>query len=155
MTSSNPSFTRDLRKTDVDQLNLLAILHFVGAGLAVLGVLFLAAHYAIMYTVFSDPQIWKNQRQPMPIPPKEILAMMKWFYLAGALWCVTSGVLNLISGLYLRAQKGRTFSLVVAGINCLYLPLGTLLGVFTIIVLSRDSVQELYAANEAPPGEMG
>jgi hypothetical protein len=73
---------------------------------------------------------------------------------------VTSGVLNVISGLCLRARKGRTFSLVVAGINCLYIPLGTLLGVFTIIVLLRDSVRELYAAgglspSGAPPAGMG
>jgi uncharacterized membrane protein HdeD (DUF308 family) len=72
--------------------------------------------------------------------------MLKWIYLAGAVWFVASGILNLISGLCLRSRKGRTFSLVVAGINCLHIPLGTVLGVFTIIVLIRDSVRELYEA---------
>jgi hypothetical protein len=32
----------------------------------------------------------------------------------------------------------------MAGFACLFMPFGTLLGVFTIIVLQRDSVRRLY-----------
>jgi hypothetical protein len=153
-----PPLPRDQRKIDADHLNLLAIFHFVGAGLAVLGLLFLVGHYAVMHAVFTNPKFFENQKQPMPVPPEQIFAMMKWFYLAGAVWFVSSGILNLISGLCLRARKGRTFSLVVAGINCLHIPLGTVLGVFTIIVLLRDSVRELYGpcapCGEPPSGGM-
>jgi len=91
----------------------------------------------------------------MPMAPERIFAVMKWFYLAGAVWFVSSGVLNLISALCLRARKGRTFSLVVAAINCLHIPLGTVLGIFTILVLIRDSVRELYAARGIPPAGNG
>ena len=52
----------------------------------------------------------------------------------------------MISGFCLHARKHRTFSLIVGGVNFLHLPLGTVLGVFTIIVLIRDSVRELYEA---------
>jgi hypothetical protein len=138
---------RDERKIDADHLNLLASFHFVGAGLALLGILFLVAHYAMMHAIFANPKFFENQKQPMPVPPEQIFAVMKWFYLAGAVWFVASGILNLISGLCLRARKGRTFSLVVAGMNCLHIPLGTVLGVFTIVVLPRDSVRELFADN--------
>jgi len=140
------SLPRDQRKVDADHLKMLAIFHFVGTGLAVLGLLFLLVHYTFMHAVFTNPEMWKNQKQPMPMPPEQIFTMMKWIYLAGAVWFVSSGVLNLISGLCLRARKGRTFSLVVAGINCLHIPLGTVLGVFTMVVLLRDSVRELYEA---------
>ena len=34
--------------------------------------------------------------------------------------------------------------MVIAGINCLHIPLGTLLGVFTLVVLGRESVRKLY-----------
>jgi len=141
-----PPLPRDQRKIDADHLNLLAIFHFVGAGLALLGIAFLVAHYAVMHAIFANPKFFENQKQPMPVPPEQIFAMMKWFYLAGAVWFVASAILNVISGVCLRARKGRTFSLVVAGINCLHIPLGTVLGVFTLIVLLRDSVRELYAA---------
>jgi hypothetical protein len=144
--SELPPLPRDQCKIDADHLNLLAIFHFVGAGLALLGIAFLVTHYAFMHAVFANPKFFENQKQPMPVPPEQIFAMLKWIYLAGAVWFVASGILNLISGLCLRARKGRTFSLVVAGINCLHIPLGTVLGVFTIIVLIRDSMRELYEA---------
>jgi hypothetical protein len=32
----------------------------------------------------------------------------------------------------------------MAGVECLFMPVGTVLGVFTIIVLVRDSVKELF-----------
>ncbi len=138
---------RDQRKIDADHLNLLAIFHFIGAGLAGLGILFLVAHYAMMHTLMTNPDIWKNQKQPMPVRPEQLFAIMKWFYLVMGFWFVVSAILNLISGLCLRARKHRAFSLVVAGIDCLHLPLGTVLGVFTIVVLSRESVKEVYTAN--------
>ena len=139
---------RDQRKVDESHLKLLAIFHFVGAGLAILGMLFLALHYALMHTVFMNPEMWqpKNQTHPPPMPPQEIFAIFKWFYLAGAVWFAASLALNLASAVALLKRKWRTFSLVVAGINCIHMPLGTVLGVFTIIVLIRDSVVEAYEA---------
>jgi len=142
--SELPPLPRDQRKIDADHLKLLSIFHFVGAGFALLGVLFLLAHFAIFHAFFANPKMWENQKQGPP--PAEVFAILKWFYLIFAIWFGGSGVLNVISALCIRAKKHRTFSLIVAGINCLHLPLGTVLGVFTIIVLLRDSVRELYEA---------
>lgn len=142
-----PPLPSDQRQVDVRHIKLLAIFHFVGAGLAVLGMLFLVAHYAIMHTIFTNPDLWKNQKQPMPMSPAEMLAIMKWFYVAGGVWMVISLGLNLASGLCLLKRKARIFSLIVAGVNCLHIPLGTVLGIFTIIVLMRNSVRELYDAS--------
>ena len=122
-----PPLLRDQRKSDADHLRLLAIFHFVGAGLGLLGILFVLGHYAIMSTVFSNPKIWENQKQSLP--PAEILAMLKWFYLAFGAWFLTSLVLNVASGICIQKRRARTFSVVVAAINCLHIPLGTVLGV--------------------------
>lgn len=137
-----PPVFRDQRKIDADHLNLLSIFHFVGAGLAVLGILFLLAHYTMLHFVFANPKMWENQKGGPP--PVEFFAAFKWFYVVFGFWFFCSGVLNIMSGLFLRARKCRTFSVVVASLNCLHMPLGTTLGVFTIIVLMRDSVRELY-----------
>jgi hypothetical protein len=142
--SDLPPLLRDQRKVDADHVKLLSIFHFVGAGLGLLGILFVLGHYAIFSTIFSNPKMWENQKQGPP--PPEIFAMFKWMYLAFGLWFFTSLTLNLISAFCLRARRARTFSLVVAAINCLHIPLGTVLGVFTLIVLVRDSVRELYEA---------
>jgi hypothetical protein len=137
-----PPVFRDQRKVDADHLKLLSIFHFVGAGFAVLGILFLLCHYAFLHFFFTNPKMWENQKGGPP--PAEFFAIFKWFYLVGALWFIGSAILNVLSGLFLRARKYRAFSIVVAGFNCLYMPIGTVLGVFTIIVLIRDSVRELY-----------
>jgi hypothetical protein len=146
--SELPPLSRDQRKIDADQLNLLSIFHFVGAGLALVGILFILAHFALFHAIFANPKMWENQKQSPP--PAEFFAIFKWLYLVFAVWFISSGILNVISGLCIRARKHRTFSLVVAAINCLHIPLGTVLGVFTIVVLERDSVRELYEASQQP-----
>ena len=133
---------RDQSGVDADHLKLLSIFHFVGAVFALMGILFLLAHYAMMHTILGHGETWRNSRQSAP--PVEIFAILQWFYLVMAVWLIGSGVLNVISGFCLRAKKHRTFSMIVAAINCLHMPLGTVLGVFTFIVLMRDSVREAY-----------
>jgi hypothetical protein len=49
-----------------------------------------------------------------------------------------------IAGNNLRRQTRYTFCLVVAAVCCTFMPFGTVLGVFTIIVLSRASVKALF-----------
>ena len=146
--SEAPPLLRDPRKTDADQLTLLAVFHFVGAGLAVFGMLFLFVHFSMMSAMFNNPQMWNNSQMlkngPQGPPPAVFFAGFKWFYLFFGAWYVVSLVLNVISGICLLGRKGRMFSMVVAGFNCLHIPLGTVLGVFTIIVLMRDSVREAY-----------
>ena len=136
---------RDQRNADADHLMLLSIFHFVGAGLALLGILFLFAHFMLMHFMFTNAAMWQNQKDGPP--QAQFFAIFEIFYFIFGLWFVASGVLNLISGLFLRAREHRTFSLVVAGINCIHMPLGTVLGIFTIVVLMRPSVREMYEAS--------
>lgn len=49
-----------------------------------------------------------------------------------------------LAGRYLARQTHYTFCMVVAGLACLCVPPGTVLGVFTIMVLIRPSVKELF-----------
>lgn len=137
---------RNQRNVDLDHLNLLSIFHFVGAGLAGVGTMVMMAEFAFMQFVVSNPALWQNQKGPPP--PEFFFVMMKVMYGAMGLWFVASLILNLLSGLFLRQRRHRTFSLVVAAINCLHVPAGTVLGIFTIIVLVRNSVRELYEQTE-------
>lgn len=124
-------------------MKLLSIFHFVVAGLALLGICFLFVHFLIMSSVFSSPTLWKSSKNMTP-PPKEFFAIFIWFYFFVGAFLVSASVLNLLSGLFLRQRRHRVFSLVVAGLNCLHIPFGTILGIFTIMVLSRNSVREVY-----------
>lgn len=130
------------RGRDVEQLKLLAAFHFVGVGLAALGMLMLYAHYAMFNNMIHNPKMWANQAGAPP--PAELFVGMKWFYGVCAAGLLGTGALNLLAGFFLRARTHRIFTFVVAAINCFYMPLGTALGIFTFIVLLRDSVRRLY-----------
>ncbi len=136
--------SRDQRTVDGQHLNLLSVLHFVGAGFALLAVGFVILHYALFSTLMNNPAMWG--KNPAAAPPPGFFDIFKWVYVVLGAWSGTSLVLNLLAGLYLRARKHRTFCFVVAAANCLHMPLGTILGIFTIIVLARDSVRIAFEA---------
>jgi hypothetical protein len=140
-----PPLMRDQRKADADHLRLLSIFHYVGAGLAVLGLCFLSIHYLFFHAFLANPEFWKNQKGGTP-PPKEFFAMFKWIYVFFGGWLVLSLIGNVLSGAFLARRKYRAFSLVVAVMNLIHIPLGTVLGVFTLVVLLRPSVREVYDA---------
>lgn len=78
------------------------------------------------------------------VPP----AVMGWLFVIVGIIVIFVGMALAIciitSGRFLSKRKGYWFSFVVACIQCINAPLGTALGVFTILVLSRASVKELY-----------
>ncbi len=70
--------------------------------------------------------------------------MMMAMYAAMGLITLAFGAANVLSGWFLRRKSHRVFSLVIAGLDCLQIPYGTILGAFTILVLTRPSVQKAY-----------
>lgn len=132
----------DPGQKDAEHLQLLSVFHFVIGALAFLGVGFLALHYWFTRMIFTRPEMFDGKGGHAP--PKEFFEIFQWFYVFMALIFILAAVANILSGLYLRQKKNRTFSLVIAGLNCLQMPFGTVLGVFTLIVLMRPSVRQLY-----------
>jgi hypothetical protein len=130
----------DLRRKDDDHLKLLAVFHFVLSGLALLGIGFLFLHYSLMSKLMPQFGPWKNG-SGMPV---EFGDMLFWYYLIMGAVLVAGCLANLFAGMFLRQRRHRMFCLVVAGFNCLMVPFGTVLGIFTFIVLLRDSVRRSY-----------
>ena len=91
----------------------------------------------------------------VPAPPPEL----GWIFIAigGGISLFTWAVAAccLFAGYNLGAKKRYIFCFVVACLCCIQIPLGTILGVFTIVVLARPSVKDLFAgaAPEAPHAE--
>ncbi len=104
----------------------------------------------MMHTIFANPQMWKSKPQEMP--PRELLDVFIWFYLFGGAVLLTGLVLNALSGMFLLQTRNRLFSLVIGGLNCFQIPFGTALGVFTIVVLCRDSVRQMYGGGTNSAG---
>jgi hypothetical protein len=136
------------RRTDLEQVKVLSVFHYVGVGLAALGLLMVYGHYTLFTRMMSNPNLWKGAAAP---PTPEMFAPMRWMYGFGAAIVAGTGVLNFCAARWLRAKKNRLFTIGVAVVNCFWFPLGTALGVFTIIVLARESVQALYRESTPMP----
>jgi hypothetical protein len=151
--SELPPLMRDQRKVDAEHLKLLAVFHFVVAGLSIVGLGFLCMHWFFMHSIFDNPEMFKHAKDGPP--PKEFFAIFKWFYVVIGVCIVTGGIANLVSGWLILQRRARVFSLIVAGLDCAFVLLGTALGAFTFVVLLRDSVREVYeAAREPTPPTM-
>ena len=49
-----------------------------------------------------------------------------------------------LSGICMFMTRFRIFSMFIAAITCVVFPLGTIMGIWALIVLCRDGVKELY-----------
>lgn len=131
---------------DVEHLRTLSICHYVLAGLAVLGGCFPLLYVGLGIMALNGAL--NSGRQPPP-------PMMGWVFIGigvvGMLIAWGIAVLLFIAGRNLVRHTHWTFCFVMACISCLQVPLGTVLGVFTIVVLSRPSVKALFEASGAPP----
>jgi hypothetical protein len=63
-----------------------------------------------------------------------------------AMW--SFAIVLLCAGRCLQERRRHTFCLVVAGLECMMMPFGTVLGVFTIIVLLRPAVRQLFGEGD-------
>ena len=62
----------------------------------------------------------------------------------GILFTIAFGIVTLLAAKYIRETRNYNFIFVVAILNCLTGVLGILLGVFTIIELSKPEVKKLF-----------
>jgi|TARA_B110000914_G_scaffold171852_1_gene152658 hypothetical protein len=155
---------------DVEQVRLLVIFHYVAAGIGVAAFLGLGLHFMFMKVVFTTledlpaiitadqpakepPVVGEEVVLPVEIekvneiPPElfsNMFAPFVYFYLFLGVFIVLKIILNLMSAHYMGRRRHKVFSMITAGLNCLSIPLGTILGIFTFVVLSRQSVEAIY-----------
>jgi hypothetical protein len=125
--------------TDREYVDILSIFHYVLAGLMALVGCFPIIHLGFGIAIVSG--ILEDHGQGPP-------AFFGWFFIAVALFLMslawTLTVCLLMVGRKLSRRKSYMFCLVVAGIECVFVPLGTILGVFTIIALMRPGVKRMF-----------
>ena len=136
---------------DESHLRGLAIAHYVVGGCMVLFACFPLIHTFIGLAVILD---FEGMRDTMTEgngePSPDLFGWV--FFLAGLGFFLVSQAVSIsviLSGRFLKQRKHYWFSFVLACIACTFVPFGTVLGVFTIIVLSRESVKGLYGMNQA------
>jgi hypothetical protein len=126
---------------DEEHLRLLSIFHYVCAGLAALFACFPILYLVMgMIMVFSPQSFGSTKEQPPEFMGVFLIILGGVLTLLG--WSLAACIA--FAGRCLVRRKRHTFCLVIAGIACLFMPFGTILGVFSIVVLMRPSVKALF-----------
>jgi|GEM_PF-311865 len=131
--------------TNEDHLNLLSILYCI-FGLIQIVVAALLLLWAVLGCVLLAQPI-KGISTAMFGSTNTPLFALGCAVSLGLLFLIFLGVLgaaHVYSGLYIKRRKKRFFSLVLAGFDCLLIPIGTVLGVSALIILNRASVKRIY-----------
>jgi hypothetical protein len=135
---------------DQEHLQLLSVFHYVVAGLAAL-FSFFPLLYTIIGTIFIFAGRHGTAKAGEDLPPE----FLGWiFAVIGSglfLFGLAIAICILIAGRSLALHKRYSFAMAMACIECVFVPFGTILGVFTIVVLSRESVKELFAVPRLQP----
>jgi hypothetical protein len=132
---------------DEEHLRLLSIFHYVVGGLAGLFALFPVIHLVFGLILIFSPETFNEHGPPPP-------AFMGWFFVIFAGTFIGFGLifagLIILSGRFLAKHNHHTFCLVMAGVECIFMPFGTVLGVFTLVVLMRETAKQLFISNNPP-----
>jgi hypothetical protein len=132
------------------QLRLMSILHYVwGALLMLLASIFIIhVVMGIWLIKHGGPMNFPTATGTAPaasnVPPAVVGYLFAFMGGCAVLVGWAFGYLTILSGRRMNQRRSRIFSIVIAAVNCISFPFGTALGVFTIIILSKDSVKALY-----------
>jgi hypothetical protein len=140
-----------------DDIRLLSIFHYALAALAglvsLLPLLHIATGLAFVHGTFGL-DLPAAQRTPPPPP------LLGWVLLVAGVALMATGltytVLLLVTARSLASHRRWTLCMVVSAVSCAFFPLGTALGVFTVVVLAKVETQQLFgrhAGEGSSPGD--
>jgi len=129
-----------------EHLRLLSIFHYISGAITLFVSLIFLLQFFIFTFIFDEVM---NSIMDIALVGNydfdpEIFSLLVYLWMVLFSLFIAFGLAQILSGKFLRAKKHRIFSFIVALINILFFPYGTILGVMTIIVLSRSSVMKLY-----------
>jgi hypothetical protein len=130
---------------DEEHLRLLTIAHYVTGGFAIaFSCLFIL--YSFLFLLLARrPDLFRGSSGG-EAPPPEIMGLFAIFFGMFVFAGWTFGGLTIYAGYCIKKRIHRTLTLVVACFNAAWFPIGSILGVSTLMVLTRTSVKRLFSA---------
>jgi len=133
-----------LSETDRAHLKTLAICWYVVCGLQAVFGLGGSVVYAAMGVVVMNAEHAQD--------PEAMKTLGMFMIIFGLVFAPISALLAFLSFLTAKGLgqfKRRPLIYVMASLVCLSVPIGTLLGVFTFIIMGRPAVKDAFAAQAA------
>jgi hypothetical protein len=137
---------------DIQQLKLLSVFHYVIAGITALFSLLPLIHLFMGLAIVTGRMPMEHHgAQAPPMDPQ----LFGWFFVGFAAVFILAGMtlagFMAYAGRCIAQRRRHLLCLIVAGISCSLMPFGTVLGVFTLVVLLRPQVKALFTANTPAP----
>lgn len=123
-------------------IDLLSLFHYILSGFVALFSCLPFIHVLIGLTMITGGFTDHN---PTAEQPPEFFGWI--FVIIGSIciltgWAIAIGML--IAGIKLKQRSARLFCLVIAGVECMFMPFGSVLGIFTLLTLTRESVKQAF-----------
>jgi hypothetical protein len=163
--TQSPTSPDAVRAVTRERLRLLSLGYYISGAIGALFVSILLFHFIFLLILSFVPEsAWNNphgrqqtvsqnepgsppetkkQNGPAPVIIFRVMAGIVGVIILGG-W--TLGGLTIYAGRCLARREKKTFVLVMAGVNCIWIPYGTLLGVGTFLALSTPDAKEEYPA---------
>jgi hypothetical protein len=136
-------------KTNTSNLNLLSIFYFVFGGLSLMVAFIMLIYGIVINVIFSNQHVQDAiNSEPEGEIVGSVFGIISIVFLVAFILVLVIGILQIIAGFRLRQKRSRSLIIVVAVLELLSFPLGTALGVFTIVVLSKPSVIDMFNNEE-------
>ncbi len=135
--------------SDLQHIRLLGMFHFVVAGLTALFASIPVIHLVVGLGLVTGA-FDRLSHDATPAPPEVKLIGTVFVLVAACMILIgwTIAVVIALGGSFLLKRRHHTYCLVAAGLACMLMPFGTVLGVFTLLVLTKERVKALF---DVPP----
>jgi hypothetical protein len=139
---------------DLEHLRLLSIFHYVVATLMAVCACIPLVHLAIgLMFLFAPPETFRGDRGQSMDEQFRLIFGLAFTIIPGLIilagWA--TAICVFVAGRSLAGLRRYTFCMIIAAVECVFMPFGTVLGVFALIVLSRPSVKALFDSSRPRP----
>jgi hypothetical protein len=139
--------------TTAHDLKILSICYYIQAGIVGVYSLFILSYAAFVGTLLETVLRHSPQASGQELPPW-LGSLLATIFVVVFCLSISWAACLVLSGRWLIHYKHRLFCQIIAGINCAGVPYGTILGIFTFVVLGRSEAKRLFGSAQpawAPP----
>lgn len=126
---------------NLENLRTIGIFYYVVAAFAAMIALIPMIHLTIGSVLLIVSLVNPKEMFPLTFVGGVFVLVASFLILLGA----TFGTCLFFTGRFLRQTRHYYFCLVMGGVACVFFPWGTVLGVFTLVLLSKEEVRALFA----------
>jgi uncharacterized membrane protein len=137
--SEQTTATSETTAQEFEHLRMLSIFHYIVGGITALFSLIPVIHLMIGVAMVTG-------RMEGTDPEARFFG---WFFVVLAAVLIVSGLtlagFIVYAGRCLQQRRRHMLCMVVAALSCMMMPFGTVLGVFTLVTITKPSVKALFA----------